>query len=136
MASGWMAVARENQAASCWLAERYPRSCLSRSYFAAYAACSGWLESRGVPPGEARDGTPRDNYPHEAVARLLRQEMMWDECRWPRDLANQLIDAVCRLRLARTDADYYPDTEATALVMDALRDMAFVLDALADDLAC
>lgn len=135
MASAWLAVAEENQHVGRLLRRDYPRNSISRSYYAAYAACSGWLECHNVPTGEARDGTPRDNYAHERLAELLRGATMWDEERWPRDVVDDLDHALKRLRRGRVAADYDPLAGITRQDADhAARDATIVLAALRADL--
>ncbi|MBI2297993.1 MAG: HEPN domain-containing protein [Armatimonadetes bacterium] len=135
MASPWLAVADENQHVGRLLRSRYPRNSICRSYYAAYAACSGWLERHSIPKGETRDGTPRDNYAHERLAALLRNLMMWNEERWPRDRVDDIEDALKRLRDARTAADYSPVAVLTPQdAEDAARDARIVLVALRAEL--
>ena len=135
MARPWLAVAEENRHVGRLLRRRYARSCICRSYYAVYAACSGWLEQNGVSCGFTRDGKPRDNYAHEQLVRLLREKMMWDQQRWPRHVVDELDRAIRRLQLVRTDADYDPLAELAAdTVQNAVRDAAIVLAALRADL--
>jgi len=134
MDSPWLAVAIESQQAARLLARSYPRSSVSRSYYAAYAVCSGWLERQGVSPGWTADGVPRDNYAHRPLPSLLRKQMMWDERRWSREIAKEVEQALSRLLKARTTADYVPDDDVSALVRAALRDAALLVHALAPEL--
>jgi hypothetical protein len=135
MANAWLAVAEENQRVGWLLRRDSARSSISRSYYAVYAACSGWLEREGVPHGTTRDGTPRDNCAHERLVPLLRGQMKWSEQRWSRQDVDELEDAIRRLQLARTDADYDPLAEFTVDdVQSAARDAATVLAALLPDL--
>ena len=134
MASVWLAVALENQRAGLELARDCPRSSVSRSYYAVYAACSGWLELHDVPCGRTYDGTPRDNYAHAQLATLLRTSMMWDDQHWPRERVDDVVDAVVRLLDLRRAADYDPADDVAPFVSAAVRDAERVLAELAPDL--
>src|SRR2546425_856887 len=85
-------------AAQKLLVEGHCRSCVSRSYYAAYSAISGALVKRGVTFARGWN-----NPSHEQVAALVHNGLAL-----PVDLRRQINQAIRRLRVAREGADYHP----------------------------
>lgn len=133
---GWRDLAVESARAMVQLRD-YPRSCVSRAYYAVYAACVGWLERQGLEP----DALTVSGQPWFSHLRLVAQlevalrsasdfgERLLDEAQ-----ADRLYDSVERLRKARTEADYDPEANVTyETASDAIRDASYVVRLLAED---
>ncbi|MBI2301884.1 MAG: hypothetical protein HYU66_23520 [Armatimonadetes bacterium] len=123
----------------------YVPSCLSRAYYAAYAACCGWFaaaaewfEGKGdAPPVEPELAVnPRRGqswwYPHGRLHADLAAMFAWRrslcgdaECGLARE--RHCVDVVMALQDARVDADYSPGAvQAEADAQDAFRHASFV----------
>ena len=130
----WLEMADNNWQASLALWPGHPRSCLSRLYYAAYAAVAGFLEARGV----AKDVLPSSGdewYAHALLVEHLRETTGWEvlgeASLLSGDDLRRIEAALGRLRRLRVGADYIPEHRFTNQnYNDARRDARFVMDSL------
>ena len=116
MKRGWKPVCIDAFIAAKEL-KAHPRSCISRAYYAAYAAVANALvDSKGVRFPMGRDGPGHEQLPN-LVANHLGKKLDFGTIKL-------IKTALRRLYNARVYADYKPDsvltqTEATEALLDA-----------------
>ncbi|MCC7492014.1 MAG: hypothetical protein IT204_06715 [Fimbriimonadaceae bacterium] len=133
LATAWRAVAADNFAAAVTLLAQHPRSAVSRFYYAAYAACCGWLEA-GPEVAKQAAANQDEWYSHGALRDSLGLSAAGGFGEPPRlqpDEVRELTKRLGSLRDLRVVADYRPQEAVPAAdVTAALRCAAYILELL------
>ena len=98
--------------------EGYWRSCVNRTYYAAYCAVTSKLVAQGV-----RFARGWNNPPHEQLLNLITHNLPL-----PQNVRRHLRKLIRILRHAREDADYRPGIfVGRTMALDCIRDAIVVL---------
>lgn len=118
----WQELSLENlEAAKALLSQGYFRSCISRSYYAAYCALTSRIAEQGVSFPHRWNNPAHEQLPHLITYNLSLSQ----------NSRRRLKKLIRLLRHAREDADYRPGISVDrSLAVNSIRDATAVLDDL------